>query len=89
MSGPADAPDIVIAPPTAEPSPAASHERASRRVHGLGNIYQRGRIWWIVYRDRGAKIRESSKSTKPQAAKDLLKKRLGEIGRGVLINPTA
>ena len=74
---------------TGQPSDARRAERARRRVHGFGNIYQRGRIWWIVYHDRGAKIRESSKSTKPQVAKDLLKRRLGEIGRGVLVNPAA
>jgi integrase len=68
-----------------------SHKAAPARkhVHGLGNVYLRGRIWWIVYHDRGAKLRESSKSPTRRVAEDLLKKRLGELGRGAFVNPTA
>jgi integrase len=55
----------------------------------MGRLFQRGKTWWIAYCWRGKEYRESSHSPKRQAASDLLKKRLGEIGRGQLIGPTA
>jgi len=54
---------------------------------GLGRIYQRGRVWWIQYSFRGTAIRESSDSDREPDAARLLKKRLGEIGRGRLAGP--
>jgi len=69
------------------------------RTRGLGRIYQpkyrdkktgekrTSPTWWIAYSFRGIKYRESSRSPKPQDATRLLKKRLGEIGRGRFIGP--
>ncbi len=54
---------------------------------GLGRVYLRGRTYWIQYSFRGQKVRESSESEKEQSAIRLLKKRLGEIGRGHLVGP--
>src|SRR5271170_1278772 len=56
-------------------------------MRGLGNTYQRGAVWWIRYSHRGEDIRESSHSERESDAKRLLKKRIGEIGRGRLIGP--
>ena len=54
---------------------------------GLGSVYLRGGTWWVRYSHRGQKIRESSGSEKEAVAVKLLKKRLGEIGRGRLVGP--
>ncbi len=59
------------------------------KTRGLGRIYKRGNMWWIEYSFRGEEHRESSHSAKQKAATDLLKKRLGEIGRGRLVGPQA
>jgi integrase len=61
-------------------------ERSNGR-RGLGRIYLRGRVWWIQYSFRGTAIRESSESEREPDAARLLKKRLGEIGRGRLAGP--
>lgn len=47
------------------------------------------KVWWIGYSVRGREHRESSGSTKRAVAVQLLKKRLGELGRGQFIGPTA
>src|SRR5438093_7043929 len=62
-------------------------EQASR--YGMGRIFRRkgSRLWWIQYSFRGEQHRESSGSTNEADAKRLLKKRLGEMGRGRLIGP--
>ncbi len=69
------------------------------KTRGLGRVYQpryRDRktgekrtspTWWIDYSFRGTKYRESSQSNKRPDAVRLLKKRLGEIGRGRFIGP--
>jgi integrase len=62
-------------------------ESAGRR-RGLGRIYLRGRVWWVQYSFRGKTIRESAESEKEVDATRLLKKRLGEIGRGRVVGPT-
>jgi integrase len=54
---------------------------------GLGGIYLRGGQWWVRYSCRGRKVRESAKSGNRADAVRLLKKRLGEIGRGRLVGP--
>ncbi len=71
------------------------------KSRGLGRVYQpkyRDRhtrewrsspTWWIAYSHRGRKIRESSGSPRRPAAVRLLKRRLGEIGRGQLVGPDA
>src|SRR5262249_22303913 len=62
---------------------------AEKRQRGLGQPYLRGTTWWIRYSYRGKQQRESSHSTRESDAIALLKKRLGEIGRGRLIGPNA
>ena len=59
-------------------------------MNGMGRMFQRGAVWWIAYSHRGREYRESTHAigTKGEAlAGKLLKKRLGEIGRGRLIGP--
>jgi len=56
---------------------------------GLGRIYLRGRVWWVQYSFRGRRIRESSESQRSADAARLLRRRLGEIGRGRLVGPQA
>jgi site-specific recombinase XerD len=58
-------------------------------VRGLGTIYKRGSIWWVRYWHRGQEHRESSHSDLEAEARRLLRKRLGEIGSGKLLGPTA
>lgn len=58
-------------------------------MSSLGRIWQRGQWWWIQYNHRGRQFRESSGSTNKQAARDLLVKRLGEIGTGNFAGPVA
>jgi len=48
----------------------------------MGNIYERGNVWWIKYYRNGKPYRESSKSEKKVDAKRLLKRREGEIAEG-------
>lgn len=92
-----------LAPPDADQSPAApgsqaeadsdpatepTHgERPRGRMRGLGRIYQRGAIWWVQYSHRGKVYRQSSKSSNRTDAVKLLRRKLGEIGRGRLIGP--
>jgi len=54
----------------------------------MGTIYQRGRVWWLAYRQHGRLMRESSKSTKERVALRLLKVREGDIEKGEIIVPT-
>ena len=63
-----------------------SETATTRNVAG-GSIYQRGRTYWIYYGFRGKRYRESSKSTKLKDAKDLLRRRLAEMGKGRLVGP--
>ena len=56
-------------------------------MRGLGKIYKRGSVWWIRYSYRGRDYRESSRSESEAQARRLLRKRLGEIGRGKLLGP--
>ena len=55
---------------------------------GIGRVFKRHRVYWIAYYVNGKERRESSESPKKKAAQDLLKKRLGEMGRGELIGPS-
>jgi len=50
----------------------------------MGNIYQRGKVYWIQYYRNGKPYRESTKSKKEADAKRLLNKREGEISEGKL-----
>src|SRR2546422_155761 len=58
------------------------------RARGLGRMYKRGNIWWVQYWFRGKLHRESTKSKKQKAAKDLLQKRNAEMGKGQLLGPS-
>jgi integrase len=58
------------------------------RPRGMGRVFQRGEIWWVAYWHRGKEFRETSRSAKKVDADKLLKRRLGEIGRGRLIGPS-
>ena len=44
-------------------------------------------VWWIAYPVRGKPMRESSHSRKESDARELLKKRLGEIAAGKPVGP--
>ena len=59
-------------------------------MNGMGRIFKRGEVWWIAYSHRGREHRESAHATGKKGeriAGKLLKKRMGEIGRGRLIGP--
>ncbi len=56
-------------------------------MRGMGRVFRRGPVCWIGYYHRGREIRESSHSESEAQAGKLLKKRLGEIGKGRLIGP--
>lgn len=56
-------------------------------MRGLGRMFKRGDIYWIAYSFRGREHRESCKSDREADARRLLRKRLGEIGRGKLVGP--
>jgi integrase len=72
---------------------------SARRPRGVGRVYrpeyrdkktgERRTVatWWIQYSHNGKPLREPSHSTSRADAVRLLKKRLGEIGRGQLIGP--
>ena len=55
----------------------------------MGNLYQRGSIWWIKYYRNGKPYRESSKSSKETDAKRLLKLREGQVSEGKFPGLTA
>ena len=59
-------------------------EKKPRRPRGTGSIYQRGNIFWIKYYRNGKPYCESTGSTKETRARDLLKKREGEISKDEL-----
>ena len=48
----------------------------------MGSIYQRGKIYWIKYYRNGKPYRESSHSDKEGDARQLLRKREGDIVSG-------
>jgi integrase len=54
----------------------------SRKQWGHGNIYVRGRVWWIYYSDHGRMVRESSGSRQRKDAEALLKRRLAAVSQG-------
>ena len=53
----------------------------------MGSLYRRGRIWWVKYYQNGKPLRESSKSAYISDAKQLLRKREGEISIGSFLGP--
>lgn len=54
----------------------------------MGGTWQRGRVWWIYYFHNGRQIRESSRSADLRVAERLLKRRLQDLGRNPLVDPT-
>lgn len=58
--------------------------RVSKKNWGFGNVYQRGRVWWIYYSHQGRMRHESSKSRNKEDANKLLKKRLAESQAGTV-----
>ena len=56
---------------------------------GAGRIYRRGGVWWLDYAAGGKRHRESSGSDKKGEARALLKKRIGEVERGILTGKRA
>jgi integrase len=53
-----------------------------KTIRGMGRIFRRGAIYWIAYYHRGKEYRESSHSESEKEARQLLKKRIGEVGTG-------
>ncbi|MCC7177053.1 MAG: site-specific integrase [Acidobacteria bacterium] len=53
----------------------------------MGEIRQRGRIWWIRYYRSGRRYEESSGSTKKGDARDLLRRREGAVADGIPVTP--
>src|SRR6478672_3078265 len=54
-----------------------------RKEPAMGELNQRGQMWWIRYYKNGRCYEESSGSTKESDAKSLLRLREGDIERGV------
>jgi integrase len=50
----------------------------------MGNIYRRGKVYWVRYYRNGKQHSESAHSDKKEVAKRLLKLREGEISKGEL-----
>lgn len=57
------------------------------KPRGLGNVYLRGRVWWVQYCHRGHVYRESSGSNTKSVALKLLRRRHAEMGQGRVIGP--
>jgi len=53
----------------------------------MGELRQRGRVWWVRYYRNGRRFEESSHSQRKEDAKNLLKLREGDVARGVPISP--
>lgn len=51
-------------------------------MRGLGNVYKRGRVYWIRYPHRGREYRESSRSTERADAVRLLRQRVTDLAQG-------
>jgi integrase len=49
----------------------------------MGEVRQRGRIWWVRYNRGGRRYEESTGSDKKQTAIDLLRVREGDIAKGL------
>jgi hypothetical protein len=49
----------------------------------MGELRQRGRVWWIRYYRNGQRHEESSHSPKKEVARDLLRRREGAVADGV------
>jgi integrase len=55
----------------------------------MGELRQRGRIWWMRYYRNGQRFEESARTTKYEEARDQLRMKEGEIAKGVPVSPKA
>lgn len=55
----------------------------------MGQLYQRGRIWWVKYYVNGRPIRESTGTAKEKEAERFLKAREGRAAAGLPLLPRA
>jgi integrase len=53
----------------------------------MGTIYQRGRIWWLTWHVNGRRFSETSRSTRKDDARTLLKLREGDNAKGIPVTP--
>jgi integrase len=53
----------------------------------MGEIRQRGAVWWVRYYRDGRRFEESSRSSKYEDARRLLRLREGDIEKGVPVTP--
>jgi integrase len=53
----------------------------------MGELKQRGHIWWIRYYRNGRRFEESAKTDKYEKARDMLKEREGDVAKGVPFSP--
>ena len=52
----------------------------------MGELRQRGRVWWLRYYRNGKREEESSGSTKKKVAIDLLRLREGDVSKGLPVS---
>ena len=52
----------------------------------MGQLRKRGEIWWIRYYRNGRRYEESAQTDKWEKARDLLRKREGDVAKGVPIS---
>ncbi len=55
----------------------------------MGQLYQRGRIWWVKYYVNGRPVRESTGTAKEKEAERFLKTREGRVVAGLPLLPRA
>lgn len=55
----------------------------------MGQLYQRGRIWWVKYYVNGRPVRESTGTEKEREAERILKTREGRAAAGLPLLPRA
>ena len=48
-------------------------------MRGFGRVFKRGSIYWVAYFHHGKEYRESSRSEDQKEARELLKKRIGDM----------
>jgi integrase len=53
----------------------------------MGELRQRGRIWWIRYYRDGQRQEESARTTKYEEARRLLQQREGDVAKGAAVSP--
>jgi len=53
----------------------------------MGELRQRGKTWWIRYYRAGVRYEESARSTRKGDAVDLLRRREGDISKGIAVTP--